>query len=272
MRKAADDNSYLGPSRRKSYNKRRNVNLADAGESDEFSQSSDSGEEKEALVSAKKPMGNRRPSAKKKTEFPHGKTINGYEFRRDDSVVSAHPPNGDCYLCTSPKHVFRDCPHFGKFSILREANLVNWDMPPAVEDAANQQYLDYLQQSKESSSYMSGESTPTEEKSAYPVESQPREEIPRKEDFPAMNRNERRRIAFTKPKAVIPERKENTLSRALRRKQFSTRRNFPSLIPKDGLKTTVLIVPAVKGRSLPEGLGSLGTRALRVLTRLHSPE
>ncbi len=78
----------------------------------------------------------------------------------------------------SKKHVFQDCPHFVKFLLLCEANLMNWDMPPTVEDAVNQQYLDYLQQSQEFSLYTSSEPTPPIEKSACPVESQTSEDIP----------------------------------------------------------------------------------------------
>lgn len=74
--------------------------------------------------------------------------INGYEFRRDDSGESARPPKGNCYICSSPKHVFRVCPHHGRFSLLREANLIELDVDPAEEDAAHQEYLASLQQSK----------------------------------------------------------------------------------------------------------------------------
>lgn len=79
---------------------------------------------KRTFKRSKKPMEPRNKDA-----FPQGKTVNGYHFARDDSVSSIRPPNGTCYICTSPKHIHRDCPHFGKFSALRSANVISveWD-------------------------------------------------------------------------------------------------------------------------------------------------
>ena len=146
MRKAADENSYTGPSRRRSYNRRRNVNLTETYEED-TGLSTESEEEKEVHYSSRKSLNPKRAKSNKKADFPHGKAINGYQFSRDDTVVNSHPPNGVCYICTSPKHVFRDCPHYGRFSILREAQLVDWVVDPEVEKAANQQYLDSVRRS-----------------------------------------------------------------------------------------------------------------------------
>ncbi|KJA15702.1 hypothetical protein HYPSUDRAFT_148713 [Hypholoma sublateritium FD-334 SS-4] len=170
VRKASSSASYTGSARRRSFRRRRDANLAEAGEVEEFSETTDSGEEREVLFTTKKAKGDSKKSLKKRMEWPHGKSINGYEFRRDDSVESAPPPKGNCYICTSPKHVFRDCPHHGRFSLLREANLIDLDVDPAEEDAANQEYLASLQQSNSSSAYESVGSPSEEIRIALEVE------------------------------------------------------------------------------------------------------
>lgn len=63
-----------------------------------------------------KPPGSKKP-------WPEGKTVGGYAFTRDDSVSSRNPPNGECFICTSPKHFARDCPHYGRWQVLRSANI-----------------------------------------------------------------------------------------------------------------------------------------------------
>ena len=52
---------------------------------------------------------------RKCTDWPKGRTIAGYSYSRDDSVVSKVPPPGPCFICLSPKHFFRDCPHNARF-------------------------------------------------------------------------------------------------------------------------------------------------------------
>lgn len=66
--------------------------------------------------------------------FPHGKAINGNTFDRRDNVVSIRPLNGECFICSSPKHIFRDCPHHGKLTALGDSNVIT---NPVEEDAAN---------------------------------------------------------------------------------------------------------------------------------------
>lgn len=69
--------------------------------------------------------------SKARPEWPGGKTVNGYEFRRDDSRVSARPPNGECYICSSPKPVARDCSHY---STWLQALLIHVDLDPEEEE------------------------------------------------------------------------------------------------------------------------------------------
>ena len=52
---------------------------------------------------------------KKRTDWPKGRTIAGYSYSRDDSIVSKLAPPGPCFICLSPKHFFRDCPHNARF-------------------------------------------------------------------------------------------------------------------------------------------------------------
>ena len=53
--------------------------------------------------------------SRKRTDWPKGRTISGYSYSRDDSVVSKVAPPGPCFICLSPKHFFRDCPHNARF-------------------------------------------------------------------------------------------------------------------------------------------------------------
>ncbi|KAJ7192977.1 hypothetical protein GGX14DRAFT_577640 [Mycena pura] len=85
-----------------------------------------------------------------KVPYPAGKTVNGYKFKRDDSKVSAKQPNGTCYICTSPKHMERDCPHFGQWDKLQNANLIEVDLDPEAEALDEQEYLAMLVESKAS--------------------------------------------------------------------------------------------------------------------------
>lgn len=50
--------------------------------------------------------------------WPKGKTINGYEFRQRDDVRSSVKPSGDCFICTSPYHLARECPHWSRWDAL----------------------------------------------------------------------------------------------------------------------------------------------------------
>ena len=56
-----------------------------------------------------------RGGPRKCTDWPKGRTISGYSYSRDDSVVSKVAPPGPCFICLSPKHFFRDCPHNARF-------------------------------------------------------------------------------------------------------------------------------------------------------------
>ena len=99
----------------------------------------------------------RRCAPKARVPSPEGRTIECYSLTRNDSVVSEKRPNGICFICTSPMHFHRDCPHFGRFEILRSAAMINVDLD--LEDWKEQarEYVALLVQSKaeaDSSSYI----------------------------------------------------------------------------------------------------------------------
>ncbi|KAF9490756.1 hypothetical protein BDN71DRAFT_1511013 [Pleurotus eryngii] len=45
-------------------------------------------------------------------DWPNGKTFEGHSFSRDNSQHSCSKPLGECRLCSSPFHFYRECPHF----------------------------------------------------------------------------------------------------------------------------------------------------------------
>lgn len=56
-----------------------------------------------------------KPSTKqgsKHIDWPNGRTLEGHAFTHNDSQRSPSKPPGDCRLCTSPLHFYRECPHF----------------------------------------------------------------------------------------------------------------------------------------------------------------
>ncbi|KAF9539472.1 hypothetical protein CPC08DRAFT_597913, partial [Agrocybe pediades] len=140
-----------------SFNKRRSAMAVDLEKEDrmdeeEETESSEEEAPKEAKVAFRgkpKSKGSIKPRSSK---FPEGKTIDGYSFARDDSVVSSKLPNGTCFICTSPKHFFRDCPHYGRFEVLRNANMLHVDWAPEQEAEWDREYLAMLVESKNSSS------------------------------------------------------------------------------------------------------------------------
>jgi hypothetical protein len=101
--------------------------------------------------------GNSREAGPSRPDWPRGKTINGYSFARDDSRVSSRPPNGECYICTSPKHVAWDCSHYGRWQTLRQVMLIHVELDPVEEEAECQEYVAMIVESKISSStYLDG--------------------------------------------------------------------------------------------------------------------
>ncbi|KAF9549474.1 hypothetical protein CPC08DRAFT_590731, partial [Agrocybe pediades] len=140
-----------------SFNKRRNAMVVDydkedrGGEEEESETSEEEETPKEAKVAFRGKAKTKGPIKPRSSKFPEGKTIDGYSFTRDDSVVSSKLPNGTCFICTSPKHFFRDCPHYGRFEVLRNANMLHVDWAPEQEAEWDREYLAMLVESNTSS-------------------------------------------------------------------------------------------------------------------------
>ncbi|KJA22879.1 hypothetical protein HYPSUDRAFT_121746, partial [Hypholoma sublateritium FD-334 SS-4] len=138
--------------------KKRHANVVSLKEEDSTSSESDSSEDssKPKEVHSVQAQNNRArpkgPVLPRSSKFPEGKTIDGYAFSRDDSVVSDRLPNGTCFICTSPKHFFRDCPHYGRFQSLRSANMIHVDWDPELEKEYDREYLAMIVESKVSAS------------------------------------------------------------------------------------------------------------------------
>ncbi|KAJ7187740.1 hypothetical protein B0H12DRAFT_962742, partial [Mycena haematopus] len=207
-----------------------------------------------------------------KKPWPGGKTVNGYSFQRDDSKVSARLPNGECYICTSPKHVYRDCPHYSKWTALRSANLIYVDLDPEVEARDLQEYVAMLVESTPTSTYSSDEPESEIRKEVSAVEALGRSAKAAHVERGGMNRNQRRREANTrfstiakgKGKAVKRDDPPSIPRRELRKASRSVELSYTT--DEDGRR----IFAARKGRQLPDGLGSLGSRALHVKVRVGS--
>jgi hypothetical protein len=69
----------------------------------------------------------------KQADWPEGKTVKGYAFVKRDDVHSDCPPPGNCYICTSPNHYARNCPHYGTWISMRDANLLDTEVDSIQE-------------------------------------------------------------------------------------------------------------------------------------------
>lgn len=231
--------------------------------------------------------GGRNQSTPRKP-WPEGKTIDGYSFARDDSVASKAPPPGNCFICTSPRHYARDCPHFGKWDVLRNANLIHVDMEESDWTEDERLYLAMLAETKDTiSAYMSDSES---SKSSGTTDSQTSKSsinsaAERKEIFTvdaistgafalhakrphyADNRNSRRRARFESKGKTKDTKVSNEMPRKVfRRHERRTRKTGEGVLLNRASYSplTSRVIPAVKGRSYPDGYGSLGTRALHM--------
>ncbi|KAF9544442.1 hypothetical protein CPC08DRAFT_649626, partial [Agrocybe pediades] len=245
-----------------SFHKRRNAMTAkieNEDESDEEIITGSSEEEapKEAKAAFRGKVKSKGPIRPRSSKFPEGKTIDGYSFTRDDSVVSSKLPNGTCFICTSPKHFFRDCPHYGRFEVLRNANMLHVDWAPEQEAEWDREYLAMIVESNASpsSAYSPHDEVSVETKEVHTI-SHEETEIPK--ILP-------RKIARQLKRSKGPVKRPTEDLRATQDLEAEGCDKNRAQRFKDsvGLSTpTVVIVP--KNRALPEGMGSLGSRALHI--------
>jgi hypothetical protein len=115
------------------YYPRRRAHVVEVEEEEEVGETA-TNEDPKTVFAANgytRPRGtNARPSSSKtsappKPRWPEGKTVKGYAFVKRDDVHSEHPLPGGCYICTSDKHYACDCPHYGTWLTMRNANLID---------------------------------------------------------------------------------------------------------------------------------------------------
>ena len=202
-----------------------------------------------------------KSSTASSSKWPKGKVMNGVSFPRDDSVKSDKAPNGTCYICMSPYHFARDCPHYGKWDSLRSANLISVDLDHEVEAASDREYLAMLTEIKAkatSSTYAAEIAKISKEVFCMSADLTGAKALHAKNMFMNDNRNIRHRVAnehkgkerehlMEDPSDIEP------LTRAKRCLKGSTE----PLSSPEMKRGEIFVAP--KGRSFPEGLGSLGT-------------
>ncbi|THU89065.1 hypothetical protein K435DRAFT_619841, partial [Dendrothele bispora CBS 962.96] len=205
-------------------------------------------------------------------------------FPKDDSVKTDKPPTDGCYICGSLYHFGRQCKRYGEWVTLFRSNKVHallTETQVAEQDNMYSTLLNngdivYLLSSDSENDQLSNEiaevaysseSDLSLEKEAFLAESKRLAASAHLTHQPPINRNIRRRL----------EREDNgkkkepvKASRAISRKDSRRRRRLspPPSIPThvDGSPVEI----AKKGRELPEGLGSLDTRALFTKARIGS--
>ena len=230
---------------------------------------------------------NRKPNSKPsqsggqkdttKMDFPHGKTMNGVSFERDDTRVSSKPPHGDCYICTSPKHFHRDCPHYGKLNALRNTHLIHVDWDPNEEEEADRMYLVMLAETKTTiSAYQSEDMLKQFALDIHNSQGNIKRILAAtKREIPAAETREEIHLPRDLPESnlhrVYPthrnERKNKGKQRELSAANSVTERT--SSKTNKHIYEPGKVFPAAKGRSLPEGMGSLGSKALHMRARIH---
>ncbi|KAK7440822.1 hypothetical protein VKT23_016900 [Stygiomarasmius scandens] len=198
---------------------------------------------------------------RKRKEWPKGRNVKGVDFSRDDSVKSSNMPEGiNCYICTSPYHWARECKKFGAWTALRDAHLLEVEINQAEIESQDRMYVQSLTQSMASASSRALSSERNVD--ANEVRTNP------EESKKSLNRNQRRARLFSKE--TNPDRATKTVNRTSRRRLQRLAHSTDQVeeILDEGKK----VIVARKYRSFPEGLGSLGTKALHAKARLSSLE
>ncbi|KAJ7081456.1 hypothetical protein C8R44DRAFT_653139, partial [Mycena epipterygia] len=255
-----------------------------------------------------RPPNNGKPRASSsKMNWPEGKTIKGYEFGKRDDVHSEHAPaNRVCYICSSARHFVWDCPHYGKWLSMRDANMLEVDVPFDVEEKDYHEYIAMVAEiyNTTSSAYLSepiksSRSVPTRE--ALIVDSRKTGALAAHLPWYRDNRNARRSKAlesmrtkkgketeqFEASKEVVVPRKITCFKNkhTLRAPKVISEETRPSETPvpddeplpldhrfQSSLGEHRSIKKAIRKRSHPPGFASLGVRALHLKVAVGSPE
>ncbi|KAL1684912.1 hypothetical protein GGG16DRAFT_67360, partial [Schizophyllum commune] len=225
-----------------------------------------------------RPQGNR-------PDWPKGRTINGYSFSRRDDVKSAiAPQKGDCFICTSPYHFARDCPHFGRWDALRRVNLVTVDQDEL--DTSDREYVAMIvsTQSISESAYSGVTSLSPELHSAYMAEVEARRSRSPLQ-APVPHRNARRREEQDHRSALKHKGKAraspHTANRRERRASPKPGSAAAYAVNRHGLVDVPTFQPtatdspifyAPKLASHPAGYSALDSRSLQCSISIGSPD
>nr|GAT42354.1 predicted protein [Mycena chlorophos] len=196
-----------------------------------------------------------------KPDYPAGRTIDGYSYARDDSRVSARPPKrGSCFICTSPKHFMRDCPHFRHWQARREANLLERDISPEEWNEEEREYLALLVELNPGSLYTSDPERTSQV--VHVVEAFFSTALQAHAQVVPRHRNARRAEALSKSPGWKGQGKQAERSGLDALPRYLRRRHAASAGP--------VIKEATKYRELPAGMGSLGSQASHTKVRIGS--
>ncbi|KAF8181949.1 hypothetical protein K438DRAFT_1541387, partial [Mycena galopus ATCC 62051] len=138
----------------------RNARAADREDRDE--EESERSEKDAFVANNSRDRSHPSASSSSRPPWPEGKTVRGYEFvRRDDVHSDRALAHGACYICTSPKHFARDCPHYGHWLSLCDANLLEVEVSREAEEADYNEFVAMIVelQSETSSAYSSAHET-----------------------------------------------------------------------------------------------------------------
>lgn len=220
-------------------------------------------------------------------------------FTRNDSVVSKTAPPGPCRICASPKHWDRDCSHYGHYTALRSANLIDSaDFDPEEEARRDILYVQMMENTTAPVSLytldVSSEdsrvpSIPSSSHSPLNSDNQSSHAFlaHRSAHAPA-NRNERRAAASLgkgKGRAIpcaegaslldLPSQDGSDASLKKESPGFPVRVEPPSLKKESKEEVHAVDLPPVllkKVKSVPEGMSSVGVASLHIMAKLGSLE
>ncbi|KAJ8495303.1 hypothetical protein ONZ45_g12913 [Pleurotus djamor] len=136
-------NNLSNRSRPFSYRRNNSANAADVyDESDIANLFATDGSDSPAANEVAAASTKLRPSSRNLSsrDWPKGRTIKGYTFTRDDTVISDKRPRNGCFLCMSMLHFHRECPHFKRWEAMKEVLLADGMINPESFQAAEVEY------------------------------------------------------------------------------------------------------------------------------------
>ncbi|KAF8185091.1 hypothetical protein K438DRAFT_1597890, partial [Mycena galopus ATCC 62051] len=187
-------------------------------------------------------------------DWPEGRTVKGHAFVKRDDVHSPRKPPGSCYICTSGNHFARNCPHYGTWLSLRDANMIDSDVDAIREAEDLREWLAMAVEANNDSI------------SAYSSEARELRELERRIAFPAAEQ-QRNAASVHVVGTDEPTESDEPTAAELRPEPFQEDARYSDPRFKERR-----IVKAHRARSMPAGMGSLGIRALHMKVHIGSPD